>query len=192
MSEPAARRMTLDEFLDWEDGTDTRYELVGGYPLAMAPPARAHGILCARLGGAIDRVLRDSRRCFAQIEAGIAQPERSDTYYIADLAVSCLPHSRGEQLAHEPILIIEILSRGTQRHDRQVKLPAYRQIDSVAEILLIDSESVYAELLRRDGDRWITELVQGPATQLRLSSVDLAVGMAELYDGIDIDGGENS
>ena len=191
MSELAVGRMTLDEFLDWDGRTDTRYELVGGYPVAMAPPARAHGILCARLGGAIDRVLRDSLRCFVQIEAGIAQPESSEAYYIADLAVSCLPHVRGEQPAQEPILIIEILSRGTQRHDRQIKLPAYRQIDSVAEILLIDSESVYAELLRRDGDRWNTELVQGPAAQLRLSSVELSVGMAELYDGIEADGGEN-
>ena len=49
MAEPAIKRMTLDEFLCWEDGTDTRYELVGGFPAAMAPPARAHGMLCARL-----------------------------------------------------------------------------------------------------------------------------------------------
>jgi Uma2 family endonuclease len=45
MSELAIRRMTLDEFLRWEDGTDTRYELLDGFPIAMAPPARAHGVL---------------------------------------------------------------------------------------------------------------------------------------------------
>src|SRR5438132_7477230 len=39
MSEPAIRGMTVDEFLRWEDGTDTRYELVGGFVVAMAPPA---------------------------------------------------------------------------------------------------------------------------------------------------------
>jgi hypothetical protein len=41
--------MTVDEFLDWEDGTDTRYELIGGVVLAMAPPAPAHGRLSANL-----------------------------------------------------------------------------------------------------------------------------------------------
>ena len=30
MGEPAIRHMTLAEFLRWEDGTDTRYELVRG------------------------------------------------------------------------------------------------------------------------------------------------------------------
>ena len=30
-------RMTLEEFLRWEDRTDTHYELIGGSPMAMAP-----------------------------------------------------------------------------------------------------------------------------------------------------------
>jgi hypothetical protein len=78
------------------------------------------------------------------------------------------------------------LSPGAERHDRHTKLPAYRQIDSILEIVLLDSESHYAEILRRDGDRWITELVQGKGGSLRLVSADVLIGMAELYEGIDI------
>ena len=44
MAEPTIKRMTLDEFLHWEDGTDTRYELIDGFSVAMAPPAEAHRI----------------------------------------------------------------------------------------------------------------------------------------------------
>ena len=123
----------------------------------------------------------------AQAEAGIVRPDRDDTYYVADLAVTCSPYQRGEQLVKDPILIVEILSPGTERHDRRTKLPVYRDIESISEILLIDSESVYAEILRREGDRWITELVQGRDATLRLSSVELQIAMAELYEGIDID-----
>ena len=70
-------------------------------------------------------------------------------------------------------------------------MPAYRTIDTFGEILLIDSESIYAEILRREGDRWITELVRGKDAVLRLSSVDQQIAMAELYEGIDL-GSENS
>jgi len=76
---------------------------------------------------------------------------------------------------------------GTERHDRRTKPPAYRDIDTVGEILLIDSESIYAEILRREGDNWITELVSGRDMTLHLSSVDLRIAMAELYEGIDIE-----
>jgi Uma2 family endonuclease len=160
------RRMTLDEFLRWEDGSDTRYELIDGVPVAMPLPAAAHRILWVRLCSAIDAALRERRPCAAQIGAAIARPDRADTCYIADLAVTCRAHARGEQLVADPILLVEILSPGTERHDRQVKVPAYRQIDSVEEILLIDSESLYAETLRRDGERWITDLVRGADGQV--------------------------
>jgi hypothetical protein len=34
MAEVARRPMTLDEFLRWDDGTETHYELIGGFPVA--------------------------------------------------------------------------------------------------------------------------------------------------------------
>jgi Uma2 family endonuclease len=179
--------MTLDEFLWWDDGTDRRYELIGGFPVAMAPPARAHGILCARLAGAIDAVLRSRRPCTVQAEAGIARPDRNDSCYISDLAVSCRPYQRGEQLVQDPILIVEILSPGTERHDRRTKAPSYREIESVQEILLIDSEAAYAEVYRRQGNAWFIEIVRGQQADLHLSSIELRLPMAELYEGIELE-----
>jgi Uma2 family endonuclease len=87
-------------------------------------------------------------------------------------------------LIREPVLIVEILSPSTAAFDRQTKVPDYRRNPSVQEILLIDTETVFAEVLRRDGDHWITEIVQGPAATLSLGSVPLSIAMAELYEGI--------
>jgi Uma2 family endonuclease len=184
MSEPAFRRMTVSEFLRWEDGSDTRYELIGGAIVAMAPPAPAHSRLTIRLGGAIEAALRARPPCGAHTEAGITRPERDDTCYVADLAVTCEPLKTEDRLIRNPILIVEVLSPSTAAFDRQTKVADYRRIASVQEILLIDSASVFAEVLRRDGDRWITEIVEGPTATLSLTSVPLTVTMAELYDGV--------
>ena len=184
MAEPAVRRMTVDEFLRWEDGTDTRYQLLDGAPVAMAPPAPRHGMLAVALGAEIRSALRSRRPCIAQGEAGIARPEQEDTCYVADLAVTCDPPRPADRLIRDPILIVEILSPGTAGFDRQTKVPDYRRIASVQEILLIDSESLFAEVLRRSGEQWVTEIVRGPAGILSLSSVPLSISMAELYEGI--------
>ena len=37
---PCPQRMTLAEFLEWDDGTDRRYELLDGMPVMMAPSLR--------------------------------------------------------------------------------------------------------------------------------------------------------
>jgi Uma2 family endonuclease len=186
MSEAAVKRMTLAEFLRWEDGTDTRYELLDGMAVAMAPPAIAHGMLALRLGARIDAALRSRPPCFGQSEAGIARPDRNDTCYIADLTVTCTPPERGQQLLRDPLLIVEILSPGTALYDRQTKVSDYRRIASVEEILLIDSTSIFAEVLRREGDRWITEIVPGPQATLALASIGLTAAMSDLYEGIDL------
>jgi Uma2 family endonuclease len=186
VSELAERRMSLDEFLRWEDESDTRYELIDGIPIAMAPSAEAHRILAMRLGARIDTALQNRRPCNVQIEAGVLRPDRADSYYVADLAVTCRPNEPGRQAIVDPILIVEILSPSTERHDRRIKLPIYRQIESAQEILLIDADSHYAELHRRENDRWLTELVRGSSAILSLASVDLRVSMAELYEGVAI------
>jgi Uma2 family endonuclease len=151
MAEPAIKPMTLDEFLRWDDGTDTRYELIGGCPAAMAPPAEAHSMLAVHWVSRIDAALSARRPCRALIEAGITRPDRADTYFVADIAATCAPPVPGRQATEDPFLIVEILSPGTERHDRRAKLPAYRQIETVQEIALVASDEFYAETHRRAG-----------------------------------------
>jgi Uma2 family endonuclease len=184
MAEPAIQPMTLAEFLSWNDGTDTHYELIGGFPVAMAPPAAAHRILAMRLGSRIEAALERRRPCNAQGDAGVIRPDRVDTYFEADIAATCEPQDVRQQSLIEPFLIVEILSPSTERHDRRVKLPVYRQLDSVQEILFLDSDGIYAELHRRAGPQWITEILRGGEAFLNLASVPIGIRLAELYDGI--------
>jgi Uma2 family endonuclease len=191
MAEPAVKPMTLEEFLCWDDGTETRYELIGGFPVAMAPPAEAHRILAMRLGSRIDAALAVRRPCNAQIEAGVIRPDYADTYFEADIAATREGNEAGRQAIKDPFLIVEILSPSTERHDRRVKLPAYRQISSVQEILLIASDGHYAELHRRSGAQWITDILRGADARLELMSVGLEIRFADLYEGIALGQGES-
>jgi len=92
--------------------------------------------------------------------------------------------SSGKQALKEPFLIVEILSPSTERHDRRIKLPVYRQIATVQEILFIASDDLYAELHRRSGAQWITELLSGSDARLALTSVGIEIPFGELYEGI--------
>lgn len=184
MAEVALKPMLLDEFLCWDDGTETHYELIGGFPMAMAPPAEAHRMLSVRIVSRIDAALARRRPCNAQAEAGVIRNDRADTYFEADIAATCVGNEAGRQAIRDPFLIVEILSPGTERHDRRVKLPAYRQIDTVQEILLVASDDRYAELHRRVGEQWITEILRGEDAVIGLSSVPVEIPFFDLYDGI--------
>ncbi len=183
MSDAARKHMTLNEFLLWDDGTDTRYELIAGFPVAMAPGLEGHWTLSVRLTTRIDAALSGRRPCRVGTEAGILNPDRNDTYFVADIGVTCAPYDRRRQHMQDPILIVEILSPSTERHDRKVKVPAYQHIASVQEILLIDSDSRYAEIHRRQGEQWIIQIITQSDGTIPLSSVGIEILMAELYEG---------
>ena len=141
MPEPAAKRMTIDEFLAWDDGTDTRYELWGGIVTAMAPPMPLRGRLVSRLIIRLGAALRGRTPCEIYTEAGIARPDRNDTFYIADIAISRETLVPDDRLLRAPLFVVEVLSPSTSVSDRQLKLADYWSIPSVQEILLIDSRA---------------------------------------------------
>jgi hypothetical protein len=53
----------------------------------------------------------------------------------------------------------------------------------VQEILLIDSESRYAELYRRQGEQWLIQLIIGDSGAISLASAGIEMRMSELYEG---------
>lgn len=181
MADAAPSHLTLDEFLNWNPPGDTRYELIDGIVRAMAPTSGAHQIIVGALAGEIHAALRAHLGCTVRIEASLILPNRRDTYYQADLAVTCRPHAADERSTPDPILIVEVLSPSTESHDRKVKLPDTRDFDSVQEIVLIDSQRLCCEVHRRlDQQRWLTDLLRTPEARLRLDSPSLQSGGLDL------------
>jgi Uma2 family endonuclease len=107
MAEPARKPMTADEFLDWDDGTDTRHELVDGLVLAMAPTTDAHGTIAVNAALEINGRLDGRPPCRAIAEAGIRLDDGN--HYEADVAATCA-EPRGGRYVEEPFLIVEVLS----------------------------------------------------------------------------------
>jgi len=178
-------RMTLAEFLRWDDGTDARYELVDGRIVSMAPPNDAHGTIVMNIGTEIRSRLRPP--CRVAAEAGILRPNRDDSYYVADLGVTCGPAADTRQHLPEPVLIVEVLSPSTEDHDRGRKVPDYREIPSLQEILVVASQERRVELWRREGDHWRVEDLIGEAT-VRLASCDASIPLAAIYAHVDLGG----
>jgi Uma2 family endonuclease len=180
MAEPARLLWSLDEFLAFDDGTDTRCELFDGHIVAMAPASDIHGALVARLTTRIGAGLRPP--CEVVIEAGIVPPERADSYYQADLAVTCAGLS-GRQFIAERIVIIEVLSPSTAATDRERKLPDYRTIPSLQDILVVSSTEPRIEHFRREQGGWKIHDLHGQGT-LRLQALDLTLDLHDLYAGV--------
>ena len=97
MAELAEKPMTVAEFRHWDDGTDTRYELVDGRILAKAPPTGQHGTIVMNAGTLLNNRLRASLPCRSQAEAGWSSPSIA-----AGRPTSPLPGSRLDRTSSSP------------------------------------------------------------------------------------------
>lgn len=181
MAQHAGQRMTIAEFLDFDDGTDTRYELIDGELTAMAPPMRGHGALAARLIRMIGNGL--SPPCEAISQAGIVPDEASNSFFVADIVVTCSASLASDPVIAEPRLIVEVLSPTTTATDLNRKLPAYRAMPSVQDVLIVASTERRIEHWQRHGDVWQVRDLRDQGV-VRIEALAVAIDVDALYAGV--------
>ncbi len=175
MAERAGKLMTVEEFRHWDDGTDRRYELDEGVPVAMAPPAGPHRTIVGNAGTLINTMLRSRPPCRAEHEAGIRISAR--TRWQADIAVTCAPPMADVE---DAALVVEVLSPSTRMHDLGRKLPDYQSLPTVHEIWMIDSERRWLQHWRREGTHWIVQDFVG-SSSFASTVLEGEVALDELY-----------
>jgi Uma2 family endonuclease len=178
MAEPALKRMTVAEFLAWDDGSQRHFELIDGRIVAMAPPLFRHGAIAARVCSSLVRRLPAS--CSVAMQAGIVLPRRDDLWYEADLAVSCFPQE-SERFTKEPRIIVEVLSPSTQDHDLLQKLPDYRLLPSLDDLLYVSAEErLVRHWVRGQESRLPARVREG---SLKLQAFEIELPLDEIYEG---------
>jgi Uma2 family endonuclease len=180
MSEAASSlRMTAHEFLRWDDGTDTRYELVNGHAVAMAPPADRHGTIASNCVREIGQLLDDRTPCRAVSQAGVWVND--DNFYVADVAATCVSPSDSVAVL-EPFLIVEVLSPSNEKTEMMVKVQAYIALPHVEEIWLIDSRKRWVQQWRRSGaEQWIVTLPLTGGQTFDSPTLGSAISVDRLY-----------
>jgi len=185
--EPAYKLLTVEEFLDSCPDDRRHYQLFDGVIVAMAPPADRHQRIAGVLGGVLyNAVAANLPGCAVLTQAGIApHGARGRDHFETDITVTCESASDEHRgIVRHPVLIVEILSPGTDRDDVFVKLPAYQRIPSLREILYVETERMGATVYRRDdAGNWLTIAVSA-TDRLRLEMVGLDIPLADLYRGI--------
>ncbi len=83
----------------------------------------------------------------------------------------------------DPIVIIEILSSSTKNYDRGPKFELYREIPSLKEYVLVDSESRLVQIFRTNANnQWNLEDYEEPRQNLSLSSINVNIPLEDIYD----------
>jgi Uma2 family endonuclease len=176
--------MTVEEFREWAAQQPGKWELVDGIPRAMSPGSSTHGFIQSHAGRLIGNRLAETGsgcRCATEPPVIPASYKRRNAR-APDLAVTCSPPSADEWELISPVFLLEILSP-TNEQDTRENVWAYMTIPSVRQILLVDSEAVCGEMLRRaDDGTWPAEPeLLGPDDTVTVDAINFSCQLRDFY-----------
>lgn len=194
-TDPMVKRYTVDEYLDIEAESERRadgckYEYVAGRIRKMSGASRFHNLVNWNLIAALAPLLKN------RPEEGYPGHMRirvnpTEPYYYPDMTIACDPpqirRDRGDTLLN-PLAVFEIASPRTESKDRGEKLANYVRIETLRDYVMIAQKEVRVEHLSRGADgAWESVVLDDISETLTLTGIDIALPLAELYDGIDFD-----
>jgi Uma2 family endonuclease len=137
MSNAAEKLMTVDEFLGWAEGREGRWELLDGRPMAMSPERVAHAETKLEAAAALRNAIRRAGAPCHVMPDGMTVRISARMAFEPDALVYC-----GERLppggieVPSPVIVVEVLSEGTEARDHGVKLVGYFSLPSLAHYLI--------------------------------------------------------
>lgn len=191
MGDPArvAGPMSVEDFLAWDSGDDFVWELIDGYPTLKFPPnpdfhgqaapSDDHALIMMNIGAALEAALRAAGRpCHVYPVGGQTISRRRARHRIPDLLVKCGPRGGTEE---KPVLVVEVVSPSNTRAELADREADYRSVPSLHEILVVEQDRPSIALLRRTGDLWRVEHLDGLDKTLTLESVQTTLSLMVIY-----------
>jgi Uma2 family endonuclease len=196
MSTVPKRLLTPAEYLACERAAEHKSEFYAGEMFAMPGASRSHSLICSSLVAFLRRRLR-SFGCEVHGSDMRVKVSNTGLYTYPDVSVVCGDiqfDDEHEDVLRNPCVIVEVLSKSTERRDRGWKFQQYRKLPSLREYLLVAQERAAVERFWRHSEgSFEFDDVEGLDGVLRLKTVELDLPLREVYLDVALGGdGESS
>ena len=180
------KNFTAEEYLEFENASEEKHEYYQGEIFAMSGAKMPHNIIAGNLYFGLRKRLQGKSYQPFNSDQRIFIPDNSLFTY-PDISIVCddiITKNNDEWNIVNPSAIIEVLSSSTKSYDRGEKFKLYRDIKTLREYILVDSETISIEAFRiNDNDHWELEEYKKAEDSLRIKTVQLEVPLIEIYEG---------
>ena len=183
------KKISLEGYLQFERESVEKHEFYRNEVFAMAGAGPRHNKIFSNFFGKLAYRLTGKPCQLYGSDMRINIPENTLFTY-PDISIFCrdfIPSDEDKDTVIRPTVLFEILSPFTKDYDRGGKFKLYRDIPTLKEYILIDSESINVEAFRMNANaHWELEEYKDLSETLEISSVEVAIPLSEIYEGTKI------
>jgi Uma2 family endonuclease len=192
-------KFTVEEYLEFERTSEEKHEYYRGEIFAMldnVPQTDLQQEIQARSGASHTHNILSINiigELYGKLKGKPCRPYGSDTrvyipdntlFTYPDISVFCGEISKlGNDSIIAPTVLIEILSPSTKNYDRGGKFKLYREIPTLKEYILVDSESLGIKVFRLNAiNHWELEEIKSINQELQIPSLQLFIPISDIYN----------
>ena len=177
---------TVEEYLRFEKGSSEKHEYFHGEIFAMAGADARHNVIFSNLFGELAYKLKGKpcRPYGSDLRIHVA---KNTLFTYPDISIICgeiVPSSEDHDTATQPTVLIEILSPSTRQYDHGGKFKLYRDIPTLKEFVLVDSEAIAIEAYRlNQNNHWELQDYKSVNELFTIPCMSISIPIKEIYDG---------
>ena len=174
--------LTLEEFVDWEERQELRWEFDGFAARATTGGTLAHSAIQANLLGALASSLRGQP--FRPIGSQLKVRAATTIRYPDALAI-CSRGNPRSTVAPDPVVIFEILSPSSARQDLGAKNAEYQTLPSLERYVVLHQSLTAAEVFHRDAEgEWADAFVTADGS-LEMPEIVARIPLTAIYEDVE-------
>ncbi len=178
--------MSLDDFEEMlpDKPEHEKWELINGRVIRGMVGARwEHHVIIDNMGFAITAHLRkEALPCRVYRESFYLKQRKTDLAALPDLMIHCGTPKAGMTSFDDPLILVEVVSPGSEARDRLEKRVAYQQLQSLKTYVLVTRDKPIVEVFERSGNGFLTkEPLTGFGEMLQLPAINFEMPLADIY-----------
>nr|WP_315196779.1 Uma2 family endonuclease [uncultured Flavobacterium sp.] len=190
MGLPEIKYITEKEYLDAERLVAEKHEYFQGEIFAMSGASKNHNEIAVNCIYELKSKLK-GKPCRPYGSDFRVSIPKNTLYTYPDISVFCSEPETLDNLedtATNPSVIIEILSKSTRNYDQGQKFALYRQIDSLKEYILIDSEEIKViKHTKNDDGSWLLVEYKDIENQFFINAIRVELSLVDIYENVKFD-----
>ncbi len=171
-----------EEYLAGEKISDKKYEYIDGKVYAMAGTSKNHNRIIRNIMIGLESAFTKNKSpCetfSSDIKVKISKP--NNRFYYPDVVVTCdESNDENDYYTDNPILIVEVLSKSTDKMDKTMKMKDYLNMPSLQEYVLIEQNRCEIQVMRRC-EHW-QSFFYFLGDEIHFSSINISLSVADIY-----------
>jgi len=181
----ATHPMTVEEYLDFEERSEIRHEFINNQLIPMPGTTDYHNQICQNLSFLLRMLLKmQGFRIF--VEGVKVQITHHRDYTYPDVFVTSDPRDLEDRyIKKHPAVIFEVMSKTSRIEDSTDKFIRYKNIESLRNYILVDSEKQLVEVrVKLENGDWESETYLPANARFPVPTLGIELSFEGVYEGV--------